>query len=235
MKHDNEECEVDEVDLEDEAKAGRKPKKARRYRLRIDKDKYVSDREILTGREILALAGKTTEKFVLTQKIHKGGTVQIAPDQKVDLREKGIERFMTLAKDATDGDRGRVEFALQPRDVESLDALGLNWEAIKDGAVQWILIHGFPVPTGYNAAKATLALQLVPQYPDQQIDMANFSPALSLASGRPLKAVSPRLVAGVNYQQWSRHRTAANPWKVGVDDLGTHIELVKSWLLRELP
>jgi len=27
------------------------------------------------------------------------------------------------------------------------------------------------------------------------------------------------------FQQWSRHRTPANPWREGVDNLGTHVPL----------
>lgn len=236
-KQGEEEFEVDEVDLEAEARAGRTPKRARRYRLRIDKEHYVSKEAELTGREILALAGKTPDKYVLTQKIHRGGTVQIAADEKVDLRKPGIERFMTLARDATDGDTGRrVDFALRPSDVEALDATGLKWEAIKDtaGGSQWILIHEFPVPVGYTVRKVTVALQLVPGYPDQQIDMANFSPALALTSTRALNAVSQRQINGVAFQQWSRHRSGANPWRPGIDDVGTHLVLVKSWLEREV-
>lgn len=236
MKDEHEEHEVDEVDLEAEAKAERKPKKAKKYRLRIDKEKYVSEKQIPSGREILALAGKTHEKFVLTQKIHKGGTVQIAPEENVDLRKPGIERFMTLARDATDGDAARrMDFALRPSDVEALDATGLKWEAIKDAqGAQWVFLYEYPLCAGYSSRKVTLALLLVPGYPDAQIDMAFVSPALTLISGRTLANLSPRPINGVAFQQWSRHRTAANPWRPGIDDVGTHLVLVKSWFDREI-
>jgi hypothetical protein len=38
---------------------------------------------------------------------------------------------------------------------------------------------------------------------------------------------------GKSFQRWSRHRTAENPWRIGRDNLGTHIILVEDWLARE--
>jgi hypothetical protein len=38
---------------------------------------------------------------------------------------------------------------------------------------------------------------------------------------------------GKAFQRWSRHRTGTSPWKIGRDNLGTHIILVEDWLTRE--
>jgi hypothetical protein len=51
------------IDLEAWAKANKKPKRAKSYRLRIDREYFVVHVHTMTGREILALARKS-----LTQK-----------------------------------------------------------------------------------------------------------------------------------------------------------------------
>jgi len=58
----------------------------------------------MTGREILTLAGKIPpESFQLRQKL-KGGTVRkIGLDDNVDFTEPGVEKFMTIPLDQTEG------------------------------------------------------------------------------------------------------------------------------------
>lgn len=129
----------------------------------------------------------------------------------------------------------RRQFQLPEADEEGLRARGMPWEAILEGGARWILIHEFPPPVGYNHHSASLALRIPPSYPDDQVDMAYFHPALALESGRAIKALTITQIDGKPYQQWSRHRTAANPWRPGLDDLGTHIIQVVSWLTREIP
>lgn len=94
---------VEEVDLEEYAKAGKPVPPARRYRLRIDKELRVTENPTPTGREILALVGKTPEGYVLSMKLRGGHAKPIGADEHVDLRQPGIERFMTIPRDATEG------------------------------------------------------------------------------------------------------------------------------------
>ena len=58
----------------------------------------------LTGRELLTLAGKCPpEKFKIFQKI-RGGTLEpIELDEKADFTQPGVERFVTLPLDQTEG------------------------------------------------------------------------------------------------------------------------------------
>jgi hypothetical protein len=128
----------------------------------------------------------------------------------------------------------RREFQLPEGDEEGLEARGLPWESVLQGGSRWLLIHDFPIPDGYTHRVATAALRIPPSYPDDQIDMVYFSPALALASGQPIGALTLTTIDGQAYQQWSRHRTAANPWRPGLDDIGTHLLQVESWLNREL-
>ena len=93
----------DVVDIEEYAKAGRKPPRAKKYRIRIDKQKFDVDKPSITGRELLSLVAKTPDKYMISQKLRGGQVKKILPDQKVDLTELGVERFMTLPLDQTEG------------------------------------------------------------------------------------------------------------------------------------
>lgn len=105
---DNEHIEaelVDEViDIEEYAKAGRKPPRARAYRIRIDKQLYTAKVPTMTGRELLTLAGKIpVTNYMLSQKFRGGQAKRIGLDEKADFTTPGVERFMTLPLDQTEG------------------------------------------------------------------------------------------------------------------------------------
>ncbi|MDP9174471.1 MAG: multiubiquitin domain-containing protein [Planctomycetota bacterium] len=91
------------IDIEEYAKKKKKPPHAKGYRIRIDKEYKEVHVPEMTGRQILALVGKTPETYLLSQKIHGGQVIPIGADQKVDFRHPGIERFQTLALDPTEG------------------------------------------------------------------------------------------------------------------------------------
>jgi hypothetical protein len=93
------------VDLEEYAKAGRKPPRARRYKIRIDKQHYVVEVSSMTGRELLTLAGKTpVSNYMVSQKMRGGEARKIGLDERVDFTTPGLERFMTLPLDQTEGE-----------------------------------------------------------------------------------------------------------------------------------
>lgn len=95
---------IDEiVDLEHYSKSGNAPPKGRKYRVRVDKQHVVFDKQVVTGREILSAVGKDPQRFRLDQKLKGGETKKIEPDQEVDLTTPGLERFMTLPLDAREG------------------------------------------------------------------------------------------------------------------------------------
>jgi len=92
------------VDLEEYAKAGKIPPHADRYRIKIDKEKYEVEAPALTGRQLLELAGKTPpENFMIHQKLKGGATKKIELDMLADFTEPGVERFMTIPLDQTEG------------------------------------------------------------------------------------------------------------------------------------
>jgi len=100
------EIEIDEVELEVFAQKGgtERAPKAKRYVIRVDKTKYTVEVPSMTGRQILTIAGKLPpEQYKLTEKHHGGGASTISLDDVVDLRAPGVERFMTLKRDQTEG------------------------------------------------------------------------------------------------------------------------------------
>lgn len=100
------ETHVDVIDIEDHSKTGKPAPSAAKYRIRIDKSRYEVSKPTITGRELLNLAGKQpVERFAVYQKRKGGGTERIALDESVDLRTPGLERFVTLPLDQTEGVR----------------------------------------------------------------------------------------------------------------------------------
>ena len=129
----------------------------------------------------------------------------------------------------------RRDFRLPEEDELYLDGLSRPWETVKEGDTRWVVVHNWRVPAGYNHSAAAAGLILPASYPDGPIDMAYFYPHLSLTCGKGINNLSPRTFDGKAWQQWSRHRTDANPWRPGVDNVATQFLLVNYWLSRELP
>lgn len=230
-------AEVELVELEEHARNhGTRPPRAKRYAFRVDKTRLVVETPTIKGVQILSMVGKTPDQFKLYQ--HKRGhqPIVIEPNQTVDLREPGVERFTTMPKDTTEG-RGalclRQDFRLPAADEEYLDGRTLEWETICDGNNKWLIIHQWKVPDGYNCEKTDLALLIPANYSDSQIDMVYFKTPLARLDGLAIKNLSQESIAGEAWQRWSRHRTSLNPWRVGVDDVASHLSLVDEWLRRE--
>jgi hypothetical protein len=126
------------------------------------------------------------------------------------------------------------EFVLPAQDEDYLSTLGRPWETIKDRNTLWLLIHEWEVPLGYSSRSTTIALLIPPGYADTQLDMVYFQPALTRQDGKPIGAISTHRIRETEFQRWSRHRTGANPWRPGVDDIAAHLSLVDEWLRREV-
>lgn len=210
------------------------PPKGKKYRIKIDRESFMVNQECMTGREILILAGKTpTERFQLRQKFKGGKVVTIAYDYVVCFTESGIEKFKTLPLDQTEGEVPRRDFNLIDEDEAYLESLGLIWETANLQNALWVFIHNYALPQGYSASDATLAVRMSSGYPTSQLDMVYFYPALSRKDGQPIGGLSLAQIDSKNFQQWSRHRTIANPWRPDIDNLSTHVPLADAWLLLE--
>jgi hypothetical protein len=109
----------------------------------------------------------------------------------------------------------------------------LAWEALQDAGGQWLIIHDWRLPAGYNAHVVDLAVLIPSNYADSQIDMVYFKPQLARRDGRGINRLSTQTIAGAVWQRWSRHRTQQNPWRIGIDDVASHLGLVDEWLQRK--
>jgi len=128
----------------------------------------------------------------------------------------------------------RRAFQLSQRDREFLDSRDKPWETLIEGPIRWVIIERFEVPVGYDHSVVNLALRLEASYPDVQIDMAYFSPALARLDGRQIRALTPLQIDGRTWQQWSRHRTSAEQWRPGLDNIETHVLYITAFLESEL-
>ena len=79
----------------------------------------------------------------------------------------------------------RRDFDLLPRDERFLEEYGHPWETIADGS-QWVLIYEFPTHDGYNPARVTAAIRMETGYPNAELHMVYFFPALVRKDGRPI-------------------------------------------------
>lgn len=127
----------------------------------------------------------------------------------------------------------RRQFQLSEEDEACLAARNANWESITENNTKWVIVPDYAIPVGYNHRLASAALRIPPSYPDDQIDMVYFCPALALTSGRAIRQLTLHAIDGKQYQQWSRHRKACE-WRPGIDNICTHLLQVDVWLKNEL-
>jgi hypothetical protein len=100
-----EEMVLDEIiDLEEYAKLGKQPPLSRGYRIRVNGDAFVVHNPVITGREILTLAGlMPPENYTLRVKMAGEKPRKVGLTEKIDLRHRGVEKFKALPRDQTEG------------------------------------------------------------------------------------------------------------------------------------
>lgn len=93
-----------EIDVEQYSKEGKEVPKGHHYVIMVDQAKYKVEKECMTGREILQLAGKTPpERFQLNLRLNNKKVKRIGLDEVVCFTEPGIEKFMTMPLDSQEG------------------------------------------------------------------------------------------------------------------------------------
>lgn len=215
---------------------GHKPPKP--YKIKIDGTMYEVEAQFITGREILALAHKSPTQYDVGYKEHGHDVRIIGLDERVDLANPGLEKFITIQNGHTDGEEGpsgSLPFAFTEEDQSFADMHPGSVERVLDANMRWVLIHDMEVPEGYNVSKVTAAIMLPVGYPICGLDMVYFYPALSLTSGKKIHAAEARqTIQGKVYQRWSRHFTPQAPWRPGIDCLETYYAMIQGWLRREV-
>lgn len=205
-----------------------------KHKIQLDRDVKDASSKCMTGRQILEFFDKKPySDYHLFMKLKGKNAEKVAYNQTVCFEDPGIERFTSQKLRHQDGAGPRREFDLRPEDETFLDSLGLVWEAIVFQNLNYVIIRGAQLPDGYNVKHADIAMRLDPTYPRTQIDMAFFSPGLSRADKYPINRLTPLVIDGKSFQQWSRHRSSDNPWREGIDCLETHFYFVMYWLENE--
>jgi len=88
------------IDLEEAAREGRKPPRGRRYRVQVDDEKHLVENDVVTGRQVLEIAGREpVEDYVLILRLWDEDNEIIDPNDEVNLARRGIERFVTGRED----------------------------------------------------------------------------------------------------------------------------------------
>jgi hypothetical protein len=72
----------------------------KQFQVQIDEIFYSVSDPVITGLQLLDTAGKRpSDEFLIFQKLHSGQLEEIRLDETVDLRQRGIERFITWRSD----------------------------------------------------------------------------------------------------------------------------------------
>lgn len=207
-----------------------------KIKIKIDGKIYEVDCTSMTGKELLELAGKNPyTKYGISKRMKGNELIPVGYEEEVNLSEPGLEKFITLPYEQTEGEGLERAFLFNEEDTFFLDKQGVPYETIKEGMAHWLLIHDFPIPEGYNIDKATAAISVPGGYPDTSLDMVYFYPPLSLNNGKAIPATNCMVrIRGKQYQRWSRHFTTQNPWRAGIDNLNTFWLYIQNWLKKEL-
>lgn len=91
------------IELEAWVKAKKGPRKAKKYIIRIDNQKFTVSVHSMTGTEILALVNKTPDKYKIHEWFPGHVEKEIKPDEVVEFHRCEVERFMTNPREATEG------------------------------------------------------------------------------------------------------------------------------------
>jgi hypothetical protein len=224
---------LDVIDIEEYGKTCREVTPAKKYLIKVDKEKFPWPLPVVKAEAIIKMVVKDNPVNYNLVKFYSNSPkpVPVAFTAEVDLTEKCLLRFVVQPKTQNDGERR--EFSLPETDIEFLNTMGFRWEAHRIANYLWLLIHEYILPDGYQAKQCSVALMIPPAYPASEIDMAYFFPQLKKLSGTTIPAITNQAIDGQSYQRWSRHRQPGQ-WKPGVDCIATHLTLVNNWLENEL-
>jgi hypothetical protein len=196
----------------------------REFKFFVDGKEERWGKPFVSGLALKKLANVPPEKYNVYQEVRGGQDILIRNHELVDLSKPGVERFITLICDTTEG---LTALALPEADQRYLDDHGLVAEVITHGPHTGVVIHGFALPPDkFNHEAADVLILLPVGYPDVPPDMFYFEPWLKMRStGQyPSKADAAHSFDNRSWQRWSRH----NPeWRPGVDGLHTMLKRVE--------
>ena len=213
-----------------------KSRKPPSWELNVQGKPVVSTSPTISVVDALTRAGFDPNAWLIFLRVQGEPKRQLQAGDTVDLTTPGIEKIRLTAKDVKNGEAlpaPRREFSLQAVDEEYLNDLRLRWETVAAG--RWLIIYDYPVSAGYTVANVTLALQVLPTYPQTQIDMFYVHPPLARQAGGVIPTTQAvAMINGLSFQRWSRHRGTGSKWNPQIDNVITHLALVESAIAKEV-
>ncbi len=189
----------------------------RSFKFTIDGHQMECGKAPISGAVLRRLAN-IQPSYALYLEVRGGQDREISPTDIIDLSKPGIERFITVLEQTTEGADG-----LPIRDREYLETHGIPYQFAVDGQTSGVVLNGMELPAGkYNHEKADVLIILPGGYPDACPDMFFLHPWIQLReSGRyPTAADVAHTFNGHQWQRWSRH---SSDWRPGVDGLHTMV------------
>ena len=195
----------------------------RSFKFKIDDADLEWPRACISGFVLRKLA-KLPGNYNLWQEIPGQHDRKIADTDVINLAETGVERFISLIDQTTEGD------VLPSKDQAFLAGHGYNFDVVVEGSNTGIILSSVKLPAGkFNCEAADVLILLPKGYPDCSPDMFYVSPKLTLsATGQVPKACTvEHRFGGRVWQRWSRHN---NEWRPGIDGLRTMVARVQTAL-----
>ena len=196
----------------------------RSFKFKIDDADLEWPRACISGFVLRKLA-KLPANYNLWQEIPGQHDKKITDTDVINLADVGVERFVSLIDQTTEGD------ALPSKDQTYLSDHGYEFEVVTEGRNTGIILKALPLPEGkFDHETADILILLPSGYPDCPPDMFYVSPKVTLAgTGQVPKACKKEHhFAGRVWQRWSRHN---NAWRPGVDGLQTMVARVRTALM----
>jgi hypothetical protein len=189
----------------------------RLFKFTIDNRQMEWGKPLISGLIVRRLAA-VGDDYAVYLEVRGGQDRKINDTDIIDLSKPGIERFITVIKETTEG-----LTALPSMDRTYLEDHAIAHEVVSDGAQVGVVLKDVPLPKGkFDHEKADLLVLLPGGYPDACPDMFFLFPWVRLiAAGRyPTCADVPHMFGGKRWQRWSRH---SEEWRPGIDGLHTMI------------
>lgn len=188
----------------------------RSFNFTIEQRQMSWGKNLISGKALRNFAG-VDARYTIYLEVRGGHDRPIADTDLVDLSGKGIERFITVVRETTEG-----LGALPSADRQFVEDHGLTYEVIGDAASSGVVIKNYPLPPGkFDHDTVDIMIQLPSGYPDASVDMFYTLPWIKLkVTGKYANcADQPHQFAGQNWQRWSRHAE----WRAGIDGVRTMV------------
>ena len=193
----------------------------RKFLFKIDDKDLEWPKRFISGFVLKNLAA-LAPNYALWLDVPGGHDQKINDCDLVDLGKPGVERFISIIDQTTEGRE-----LIPSGDRAFLESRDLSFDVIKSGGTLGVILKGYSLPKGkYDHDVADILIILPPGYPDTPPDMFYTSPRIKLtASGREARAANVNHnFADRVWQRWSRHCPA---WRPGVDGLQTMVARVR--------